>query len=83
MKDTQCQRILDYLRARKTATNLDIITALWITCPHKRIAEMLGPQEEVYEQDAYGYWRATGERITRERIKRGNAWVTQYRLQKP
>ena len=82
MKETQCQRILDYLRAHRKATNMTLTVDLRIGCPHKRLSELTGPQGEVYEQDAHGYWRATGERITRERVKTaGGAYVTMYRLE--
>ena len=83
MKETQCQRVLDYLRAHRKATNMTLITDLQIGCPHKRIAELTGPQGEVYELASDGLWRATGERITRERVKTaGGAYVTMYTLHK-
>ena len=83
MKETQCQRILDLLRRAKAMTNMDLIVNLRIGSPHKRISDMTGPAGEVYERDSHGLWRATGEKITRERIKTaGGAYVTLYRLGK-
>ena len=81
MKDTQCQRILAYLRKHKTATNMDLILALRIGCPHKRVAEMTDERGGVYELASDGYWRETRERILRHKIKtKGGAWVTLYSL---
>lgn len=73
-KVTQAEKILLYLRQHKTATNMELVTALWIACPHKRIAEMTHGSGQVY---------GSMERITRKTIKTaGGASVTQYRLER-
>lgn len=75
-KLTQWDRIYRYLKSRKKATNMELVTALWIACPHKRIAE---------QTHANGMVAGTmgRERIGREFIKtKGGARVVQYRLER-
>lgn len=79
-KLTQRERILAYLRARTVATNMELVYALGIACPWKRLHECLDAQGYVYELAPDGFWRATGERITRKTVKRGDARVTEYNL---
>ena len=82
-KATQCEKILSYLRAHRKATNMTLTVDLRIGCPHKRLRDLTDPQGMVYQRGPFdGLWRATGERITRERVKTtGGAYVTMYRLE--
>lgn len=85
MKKTQHQLILSYLRKHRTATNMELQQALWISCPWKRIEEMT--LRDGYIWAAYGGrldeigWYA--DRITRRFIKTpGGKRVVQYRLER-
>ena len=80
-KQTQCEAILAYLRKHKRATNMELTQALWVSCPHKRIADMTGPNGDVFNAD--GSWDFTGLRITRTFIKTASGKrVVQYRLER-
>lgn len=79
-KQTQCQRLLAYLRKnRKGITTMEAFRELGITCVHKRIAEL--EQEGTICQ---GWTHATwipAYTITRHREKTASgATVTRYKL---
>jgi hypothetical protein len=84
---TQCERILAYLRKHKTATNMELVQKLWIACPWRRIGEVapLGFVLSSYggrlKETSRGYRNC--ERITRTFIKtKAGKRVVQYRLER-
>ena len=77
-KQTQCQRLLAYLKKnRKGITTMEAFEHLRITCVHKRIAELEGIGIEI---EGYPFIVAAYEiKRTREKSASG-ATVTRYKL---
>jgi hypothetical protein len=76
-KQTQCQRLLAYLKKnRKGITVLEAFTELGICCLHKRIADLEDPYS------GFNYKNNLHPReITRTRERTtGGAYVTRYKL---
>jgi hypothetical protein len=87
---TQCERILAYLRKHKTATNMELVQKLWIASPWTRVGEMTGWGSGLVDGSYGGKTRRDrfgieymGERITRTFIKtKAGKRVVQYRLER-
>jgi hypothetical protein len=75
-KQTQCQRLLAYLKKhRQGITTMEAFEHLRITCVHKRISEL----EEIGELDGYHWKQAHFITRTKERTASGSI-VTRYKL---
>lgn len=75
-RTTQGQKILDYLRKHGKATTWELSQATRSLNVHKRIAE-LDIDGAAWVGGIVSLWNGV---IERHKVRKGNVWVTEYRL---
>ena len=81
-RTTQGQKILDYLRKHGKATTWELSQAARSLNVHKRIWELGVGAWRPWGEESVSILMLTASRgsIVRHKIRKGNVWVTEYRL---